>query len=1036
MMGSQLAASLTNGSVRPSSYNPPVLQSPLDRWDVGSIPDEVTGVEVVKTPDSLSRTASFRLPRLTQYLEAGNEIAVGQEIVMTGRSSQDPSDVLPLMRGQIVDKFIREVGGAKGIDVNLVDHTYSMTRCGFRRSIYSKTFTQELYLFFKDDGSGAGAPTQYVRKSEMRVKNGSDYYVPFEDMDNIPLHSVRRSKDAERSVFLPYTSYEVQNVKKELVFKAAQVDKDDPTLALPKDYVTGTPNPPDGVDGTDNDNWTYKAVASFFVAPDFPQRNISENTFERIMRDVLVGDPDSEEGGGGYDQSMLELTFTYTKGAPVTIPDRIDEGMRVTAYVPRSSDITVSDGAAWAGKTSLSYTDAQRVPRTATIGTIVGDVITLTAPPVGMVTGLHVKGCDQLGIIVTLSGVGETTEDMVNYTDVEIGGDSYFIREIRDATTLVLVNVDETGDFTGLAAGGTLTYPTLEYTGLQIAKLKWNKDAERSIADFLQYCYDHYLAPINYHIRHHPRNNVITGRNRKQYRAEVTGVVTIGGGISTIPVDDVDGFYPGKQLAWRDDSGERVVFVITEIDYANEAILVDGDATAMDVGDIIHANCKLIYRQTGAEHGLTLETLAHRCEVISGANQSFPVLTLGTSVTVAAAPVSPHGGSWAITGTAADVVDDNPETFWMLRWQHTAAGALEGDPSYWGMDPIPWTVLTWDLGAVDTYYGFVLSLGYPKDDIPKVLETETTELPMATVIASRDGTNWTPVSKDCVSREFNVINPSQNVSLFLCDLLDEFQHIGIAVNRPFFYKAGESLFGTPTRRRDFPIASFQLYKKPEIKYIESDENVSQDNGSPTGQITPYIGQHPFATVTNQGGTISLIAGLVLTVGAGHGFANGDAVTFFDTSAGVPFTTATTVSAHTATTITVGAVPGGLANGDKVGGLRRWLLDPLGRWLDHYMPTVKNQMMQFTRPPLVIEDESPQNGWDAQQIASLRLFEANSSVRDGTGQALHDIHIEEFDTVWASDMYEPEMVMGITFQGYQMTAQLRDYNSTAEEIAST
>lgn len=1007
-----------------------LAQTPLDRWDVGSFPDEVTGVEVIKTPDTLARTASFKLPRSTQYLEAGNEVAIGQEVIMLARSSQDPSDIITALRGQIVDKFVREVGGGKSVEVNLVDHTYNISRCGFRRSIYSATFTQEMYLFFKDDGSGAGAPTQYVRKAEMRVKSGSDYYIPFEDMDNIPLHSVRRSKDAERSVFMPYTSYEVQDKKKELVFKAAQVDKDDPTLALPSQYVAGTPNPPSAT----NDGWVYKVVASFFVAPLSPFRNTNANTIERTLRDILVGDPDSEDGGAGYPQSMLELTFTYTKGAAVSIPDRLDEGMRVTAYTPGSSDITVSDGAAWAGVPTLTYEDSQRIPRTATISGVVGNVVTLSAPPTGMVAGIHVHGCDQLGIIVTLSGVGDSTEDMANYTDVEIGGTSYFIREIRDATTLVLVTVDETGDFSGMAAGGTLTYPTIEYTGLQISKLKWDKTAERSIADFMQYCYDHFIAPVNYHLRHHPRNNVITSRTRKQYKGVVAGAVSFGGGITTIPMDDVDGFYPGKQIAWRDDDGVIQTFIITEVDYSTESILVDGDATAMSAGDVIHANCKLIYRQTGAEHGLTLETLAHRCEVISGANQSFPVLTATTPSTVAAAPVSPHGGSWAITGTPADAVDDNPETYWMLRWQHTAAGALEGDPSYWGMDPIPWTVITWDLGAVDVYYGFVLQLGYPKDDIPKALETETTELPMATVIGSRDGTNWTPVSKDCVSREFNVLNPSQNVNLFLCDLLDEFQHFGIAVNRPFFYKAGESLFGTPTRRRDFPMASIQLYKKPEIKYIAGDETVSQDQGSPIDQITPYIGQHPFASLTNKGGTISNIAGLVLTIGP-HSFENGDVVTFFDTSADQPFTTTSTVTAHAATTITVAAVPGGLANGDKVGDLRRWLLDPLNRWLDFYAPTVVNQMMQFTRPPMVIEDESPQNGWDAQQIAALRLYEALQAVRDGTGQALHDIHIEEFDTVWASDLYEPELVMGISFQGYRMTAQLRDYNSTAEQIAS-
>lgn len=991
-------------------------------------PDNLVNPSIVKAPDEMSRTFDFRIMRIEQFFEAGNDIAVGSEVIIKGRSSYDQSLIRTLARGQVTEKVIPERGGAKWIEINGVDHTYNMTRCSFRRSIYSPTFTQELFLHFKDDGSGSGAPTQYTRKAEMRVKDGSDYYIPFEDMDHLPLHSIRRHKADERSVYMPFGTYEVQYLKKELVFKQAQVDEDDVTLALPVRYVAGTPDPPSST----NDGWEYRVVASFFKNPTYPTRNESEFTYENIMRDVLVGDPQTDEGGAGYPQSMLQFAYSYSKGSVILIRDRRDEGMRVSAV--SGFDVTVSDGGPWAGKTTLTYRDTQGVDRSYTISGIAGDVITLTVAAEKLVEGMRVHGCDQAAVVVTLTGVGETVEHLVNYTDVEIAGDKYHIRELRDATTLVLVKADETDDFSGLAGSGTLTYFTLEYTGLQINRLPWTKD-KGTIAEFHEYCQENYLAPINYELRHHPGTNKIMGRLKRQYRGTVQAIPVFAAGESEIFLDDVDGFYPLHTIAWKDaTTGEVLMFEIVSVDYDAESITVTGDASDMLDDDWVYANCRSVYRHTGAEHAITMEVLNASMELISGANQAYPSINAATPVTVHAAPVDPTGkGTWVITGDPDHLYDGSPKTYWLLRWVATSAGALEGDPTYWGMDPIPWPLMTFDVGQ-DEYDSFVLQVGYPKDELIYPTQAPAPELPMFTVEGSVDNVNFSPLSSECVSREFNPAQPNTGTLKFECDLFSEFRYVRICCNAPFFFKLKENVFGTPTRVRDVPLANFQLFKKPSIVYSEQDETMSQEAGAPDDQITPLIGKKPRADVINRGGTISNIAALVLTIGA-HDFEIGDTVTFYDVSADNPFADTTTVGAVGATTITVLATPGGLANGDMVGGARRWLRDPFDRWLDFYMPSTFNQIFQFTKPTAQVTDESAQNGWDGQQIVALRLYEELQAVRDGTGTALFDVEVEEGMQIFNSNMYAPEMVAGVSVHGFTMTCQTRNYNTDVERVST-
>lgn len=1022
----------------------------IDRYDVDingqsgyEVYVDADAFNIAHTPDTMARTATLRIIENEQFYESGNDIAVGHEVIIKAwRERKTNSETLIV--GTVIDKIVPEDGGAY-IEINITDDLYRLDRCNVRFSINSKTITKDLYLFFKDDGSGSGGPGQYTRKAELRELVGSDYFIPFEDMDTIPLHSLRRKKDGERSIYINFNEYEIQYQKKELVFRNAQVDPDDNSNALPDQ---DTPAPDGWFTGATADlgvdqDWTYRAVGSFFVNPDFPTRNTDETTIENLMRDrVFPGTQLSETGGLGFTSSQLNLSFTYTKGASVTIRDRHQEGMRVSAYTPGSSDITVSDGDAWTGVATLWYYDSQGAYRTATISSILGDVLTLSATPVGMVAGIRVYGGNQLGVLVTIASTPTTLyKDIVNFTDVVIDDVVYFIREIRDDETLVLVNANETGDFSGLAASGDLTYPTLEYTGLQVRRLNWDKD-KGNVGDLIQFCYDNQLLPVNYYFQHVPHLDVIRGRIDRQYKAEVSGVAG-----AVLTVDDVDGFYPDQSICYYDttDSVWREATILS-VDYGTvatpvEKITLTAAPTNFTSGTI-YADCRIAYRQESCEHSISLEDAFCRCEVISTANAALPLLNPDLTSSLAAAPA----GSWTITGDADDMVDDSINTMYLLQWQDTGSGLVEGDPEEWGMTPLPWEIAAWDMAQLEPVSKVMLQVGYTADTL-EIAPDGYLELPLLTVegcaedVALGSATKWSPVSSKCIARQFDPRNPNVGDMFFECDLLTEFRHVRIVVDRPFFYKQTENFFGTPTRNRDVPILNIQLYKRPQIRYTAQDEEVSQSQLAPTGQITPHIGSHPFAQLTNKGAVISGVAGAgpyTLTVPAGHNIVGGDTVAFWDTSAGEPFSgtdSSQVVASVTATTVVVPAIPAGLAATDEVGDIRRWMMDALGIWRDLLAKNLLASMFSDIQPILIEENESAQDGYDAQLIAVLRLYESLITLRDGTATVLFDPFVRLRSQVVTSSLFPPEKVSGLSWNAYDQSMSLRQYNVTAEQIAA-
>jgi len=1019
-----------------------------DKWKVTiggtdySTDAEVENVQV--SPDSLCGTASL-VVQTDQYLEGSGKIHVGEEIILTA-VREDDSTTYEQLRGIIVDKPVPEENIGKYVQLSCADHLYRLDRQRCLLNATSQTLSKTLYLFFKDDGSGSGDPEQYCVRAELHEGDPDGvHYIPREDMDKSPLVFLRRRKTGESDYWFTMSEYEVGYARKELVFRSAQVDDGE---AMPKYFADAGPATPGPGE------WTYIARAIFFQNPIYPSRNTSENTVENILRTIFAGDPDSSAGGGGFTTAQLNLTLSYTKGSEEYITDRIDEGMRVISV--SGADIVVSDGGGFAPSGTITYTDLWGTAQTNTVDSIAGDTLTLHSAPTGLIADMRILGGKHNACAITLTG-GDTTAGLANYTDIVIGGATYFIREIRDTTTLMIVNDDEDNDFSGLAASGSLTYPTLEYTGLQVQRLTWDKE-EGTIASLLQWMYDNNLLPRNYHVWLDAENNVVRGRQVRQTRGVVSSVAAGATGYTDIRLDDVDGFYPGETITWKNSSGTYEFFDIEEITYASECITVVGDATAMVANDYVYAYAiDISNRKISIDHVTTMETQYRRVEVISTADQVFPLLT-SANLSYNNFDIDPptSASEWGNHSDAAHpeygMCDNTPDTGYVIYRERTGAGLVDTDPEDWGFT-VPWTVAEWDLGADTDVDQILLRVGYCEDYIDAELFSSYIqhELPMFTATvrsASAPADSYAPCSKQLAGRQFDPQKPNSGEALFDCDLIKRFRYIRLVCDRPFFYKQGEGSGNTPTRRRDIPVLDFQAYRKPDIRYTANDENSSATAGSPTGQITPYIDQRPFASLTDQGGIIGTVTAgantVTLAASATHSGAQlaakytaGDTVSFWDTSDGLPFTATCTVdSVSGADVVMTTALPAGLADGDELGGLRRWMLDLNGVWRDLFAINALERMMEYVSPEDIIEEEMALDGWDAQQIAVSRLYEHQLNAEDGEvvcspwepGVKLHM-------QVVASSLREPEIVMGITFNGFDQTLQTRQYNVTAEEVAS-
>lgn len=999
---------------------------------------------ITKAPDDLYRSLVISTidDELGQALDGDNDIQTGHEIIVKYYQEDriGTAELVVAFRGIITAKNTNEKGGRTGLELQAMDHGYRLRAHRGRLSATSQTRSRELFLYFKDDGSGSGAPQQYARLAELRVYDpiGATYHIPREQMDTVPFSSMRRIKTGELSKYISSNEYEVAQLKKEVLFRAAQLDADS-GLALPNTYVSGTPNPP----ASTNEDWQYKARASFFLSPEYPNRNVNANTVERKLRALFVADPKSDDGGGGFDADQLRTTHAYTKGSTSYIPDRLQEGHYVSAI--SGADVTVSDGGGFSTGDRVTWIDTQGLAQSGTVDSVSGDVLTLSAVPTGLVVGGRLVGGLIAACSVTLAGLGDDTDDMENYNDVLIGGNVYFIREIRDDVTLMLVNADEDDDFSGLGASGTLYYQTIEYTGIQITRLNWKKEDGRLEA-LLQRLEDDLITPANYRFAYDPDLNVLRGRTIIAQRGTISAVSTSTGS-ADITLDNVDGFYPQDKLCWRDTDNEWQEFTITEVDYSTETISVadpDSLASGMATGDIIHANCSKQYRQGENDSGLDMEALYRRVTTVATANQVFPLLN---SSTTSVSPYNPQAAptNWETDGAHGNMTDNTPTTHYNVFRSRTSSGLLDDDPEAWGLlndttdaeEGLPWVIKEWDLGEDIECEQLLLQIGYPEKKQPSVELVH--ENPAFTVWVKSDGGDaWAPCCSELIARQFDPLNPGRGV-VEQIDLISKFRYVRLCCDLPFYFKVKENVFGTPTRRRDIPVLVFQVYKRSVIRYTELDEDNSQDYGSPAGQITPHLGEQPFAELTALVGTISLVGGSSVTLDSAVDaarYSTGDTVSFFDTSAAEPFSEVRTVSGVSGSVVSFTAsLPAGLAAGDKIGGLRRWLRDFAGNWLDLGAPNTVEKKFKFVDPELILEEESAQNAFDGQMIAARRLYENQLDAKEGVQTAINDPHVKLFQQVVTGTLFEPEMVMGLHINGYNMSVQTRQFNVTVEEMST-
>lgn len=999
---------------------------------------------ITKSPDELYRSAALSSidDELDQWTDGDNDIQTGHEIIIKYYREEaiGTSNLVTVFRGIITSKTVEDEGGRQTLHLTAMDHAYRLRMHKGVLSATSQTSSRDLFLYFKDDGSGAGAPSQYCRLAELRVYDPStaSYVIPREQMDTTPFSSMRRKKSGELSKYITQDEYQVANLKKEVLFSSAQIDGDS-GLALPNTYVSGTPDPP----ASTNEDWTYKARASFFQSPEYPNRNTNSNTVERKAREFMLNSPRSDEGGAGFNTSQLRTSHSYTKGSMTYIPDRLGEGHYVSAV--SGSDVTVSDGGGFSTGDTVTWIDTQGIEQSDTISGVSGDVLTLSGTPTGLVAGGRIVGGQIAGCIVTLAGLGDDTDDMENYNDILIGSDVYFIREIRDDTTLVIVNADEDDDFSGLGASGTLYYQTIEYTGIQITRFDWTKEDGRW-EQMLQEWEDDLVTPANYRWWYDPQLDVMRGRTIIAQTGTIQSVSTATG-TADITLDNVDGFYPQDPLCWLDTSGDWQELTITDVDYSTETITVtdsDGIASGMATGDVIYANCRKMYRKGLVEATLDMETLVRRVTCIATANQTFPMLNSSTTSVSPYNPQSPPT-NWTSEGAHANMTDNSSTSFYNVYRSRTSSGVLDDDPEEWGLvndttdaeAGLPWVIKEWDMGQDEEISEILLQIGYPEKNAPSVEIVH--ENPAFTVWVKSDGGDaWGPCCSELIARQFNPLQPGRGV-VEEVDLIRKFRYVRLCCDLPFYFKVKENIFGTPTRRRDMPVVQFQVYKRATIRYKSTDEDTSADYGSPAGQITPHLGEIPFAELTAQVGNITLVGGSAVTLDSATDaarYSTGDTVEFFDSSAGAPFAEQGTVSGVSGAVVSFStSLPAGLAAGDKLGGLRRWLRDFAGNWLDLGAPQTVEKKFSILSPEEILEDESAQNGFDAQMIAARRLYENQLDAKEGAQSAINDPYTTLFTQVVTSETGLPEMIMGLHYNGYNCSVQTRQFNQTVEEMST-
>jgi hypothetical protein len=95
----------------------------------------------------------------------------------------------------------------------------------------------------------------------------------------------------------------------------------------------------------------------------------------------------------------------------------------------------------------------------------------------------------------------------------------------------------------------------------------------------------------------------------------------------------------------------------------------------------------------------------------------------------------------------------------------------------------------------------------------------------------------------------------------------------------------------------------------------------------------------------------------------------------------------------------------------------------------------DRMFEYVLPMDTIEEEGAVNAYECQMIAVTRLYEDFLTSEDGQYDCQFDPSVKLHQQLVVSEHYRPEMVMGVVFQGFNTSFQTRQYNVTAEDIAS-
>jgi hypothetical protein len=399
---------------------------------------------------------------------------------------------------------------------------------------------------------------------------------------------------------------------------------------------------------------------------------------------------------------------------------------------------------------------------------------------------------------------------------------------------------------------------------------------------------------------------------------------------------------------------------------------------------------------TEDEQSTTAEQLAGRVEVYAKASTLEDFAPGATITAVTPTFDDPNGGAYdgdpytvVPTGaTTANLVDGKPDTSYQHQFEVVNFH-----------NPVPQRTaenyLQFDLLEQKTVKRIQLTSAVPlKGDgtdqriyyeqwKPKI----TISGSMSAITAANPGT---PVSPDAINVSVDPRSPGSNGGLDVdvtCDWLWLMRYVAIRFEQDYYFRASDSssLSGTVYRESYFGLSSVKILGDGYVRYL---------TGMDAGEV-------PYAQITNKGGDITAnnsgAQTVTVSLAQAANFTAGDYIALWDTSTAQPFGNSGALYTNQIHSVNYGTgvieledpfptedidgTPATVANGDKIGWWKRWMLDLTATWVDFYYPKLWRKIQNTFDWLEVVPTEEVGDASEAEGLAVERLLTLISVSRD-------------------------------------------------------